>query len=184
MVFWCETTLHDLLERQVSKWCPSFGYYAARIMESTVIKIWSLKVSCVVRNHDIRRKKMTVICGMMWEREMRSYLASGTISLPSLSPPVGMVKDTTRHGWTVINGKNWSQWKLGWHPWIGMQATRNYCWYEVFSYYDDEFLGEFFVIDPSSDSIMLDSNLLRVLFYTIHDYMFEDQGIVYLRFII
>jgi len=40
------------------------------------------------------------------------------------------------------------------------------------------------VIDPSSDSIMLDSNLLRVLFYTIHDYMFEDQGIVYLRFII
>ena len=37
--------------------------------------------------------------------------------------------------------------------------------YEVFSYYDDEFLGEFFVIDPSSDSIMLDSNLLWVFLH-------------------
>ena len=169
-----------LLEWQVSKWCPSFGYYAARIMESTVIKIWSLKVSCVVRNHDTKEEDDCDLWDDEREREMRFYLASGTISLPSLSPPVGMVKDTTRHSWTVING-TLPQWKLGWHPWIGMQATRNYCWYEVFSYYDDEFLGEFFVIDPSSDSIMLDSNLLWVF---LHDtwYMFEDQGIVYLRF--
>ena len=61
-------------------------------------------MSCVVRNHDTKEEDDCDLWNDEREREMRFYLASGTISLPSLSPPVGMVKDTTRHSWTVING--------------------------------------------------------------------------------